>query len=145
MSQHCQDWCSALGSGTDWPNLLIEQCNGTPQPSIPSLPCTGDIYYPPLHNLVHFGICSDKLHQRLVSSFIFPRDWNSALCVFPSVAAATHLLFKTHMMSDEECLLKSALKKAPAIRVSDIFKSGWSQKSLLSASKHGGVAACLGC
>lgn len=40
-------------------------------------------------------------------------------------------------MSLEECLLKSALKKAPAIRVSDTSRSGWSQKSLLSAGKHG--------
>lgn len=68
----CQDWCSASSSGIIWPDRLIEQCSITTWSFIPTLSHTVVIYYPLLHNLVHFGICSDELHWRLVRSFIFP-------------------------------------------------------------------------
>lgn len=67
----CQDWCSALSTCIRWPKWLHSALRL--HNALCLLPCTVVIHYPLLHSLVHFNICSDKLHQRLVRSFIFPR------------------------------------------------------------------------
>lgn len=142
----CQDWCSALSSCINWPNRLIEQCNITPRHFIPTLARTVVIYYPLLHNLVCFGICSDELHQRLVRSFIFPGRLEFSImkvkqhcCPHPPPG-----------LKLAECKLSNVClnrhwKQVPAVRVSDIFKNGWSQESLLSAGKHSEVVVRFGC
>lgn len=142
----CQDWCSALSSCINWPNHLIEQCDITPRRFIPTLSCTVVIYYPLLHNLVHFGICSDELRQRLVRSFVFPRRLkfsitkiNQHSCPHPPP------VFRLSGCKLSSVCLNQHWKQALAIRVSDIFKNGWSQKSFLSAGKHSQVVVRCGC